>query len=254
MRITHVFEILFHNSYLRIAFILLFSLHCFAKPKRVGDITVPDGYERISYPAGSFSLWITELPLESTTVVHTFNGHAIWNGFYNVFAVVDMPLLFKQDLEQCADFGFRFWAEFHKQRNMLDKLYLFKYDGSKVFFKSTGKSLTQFLKWCMANANSHSIKKGCTDIAIAQAKPGDMIVQNEDGGIGHVSIIMDACESEKGDRLFLIGFSFMPAQQFHIEKADSRFGKNGWYSFDGFCRYLYESLNLGTPVLKRFKE
>jgi len=225
-----------------------------AQPKRVCDLPVPDGYKRISCPVNSYSLWVTQLPLESTTVVHTFNGDAIPKDYYNVSAVVRMPLLFKQDLEQCADFAFRFWAEYHNQRGLLHKLYLFKYDGSRLCFNTTGKSLNQFLKWCMANANSHSIKKGCDNIAVANAKPGDMIVQNENGGIGHVSIIMDACESEKGEKLFLVGFSFMPAQQFHIEKALSRFGKDGWYSFDGFCRFLREFLDLGTPVLKRFKE
>jgi hypothetical protein len=237
-----------------ILLLLAIPLSSWAQPQKVADIPAPGGFKRLSYSAGSYSSWITELPLESSTVVRTYKGDAIPDNYYKVFAVVDMPLLFKQDLEQCADFAFRFRAEYYKQRGLLDKLYLFKYDGSKLLFKNTGKSFTQFLKSCMVNANSHSIKKGCEEVAIAQAKPGDMVVQNENGGIGHVSIVMDACESEKGERLFLIGFSFMPAQQFHIEKADPRFGKEGWFSFEGFYRYLDESLGLGTPVLKRFNE
>jgi hypothetical protein len=242
------------RHFFAILLFIIIPLSSFAQPKKVADIPAPQGYKRLSYPSGSYSSWITELPLLSATVVHTYKGDAIPDNYYRVFAVVDMPLLFKQDLEQCADFAFRFRAEYYKRRNQLDKLSLFKYDGSNLTFKSTGKSFTQFLKSCMANANSHSIKKGCGTVDIAQAKPGDMIVQNENGGIGHVSIVMDACESEKGVRLYLIGFSFMPGQQFHIEKADSRFGKEGWFSFEGFYHYLDESLGLGTPVLKRFNE
>ena len=106
----------------------------------------------------------------------------------------------------------------------------------------------------MAHANSHSLKKACTDVTMTDLKPGDMIVQNQDGGIGHASVIMDVCESEKGERLYLIGFSFMPAQEFHIEKAKPEYGRQGWYSLDGFYDFLLEYLDLGVPVLKRFKK
>jgi hypothetical protein len=79
-----------------------------------------------------------------------------------------------------------------------------------------------------------------------------MIVQNENGGIGHVSMIMDACKNEKGEELYLIGYSFMPAQEFHIEGARPEYGKDGWFSIEGYYRYLADYLDLGKPVLRRF--
>ena len=83
-------------------------------------------------------------------------------------------------------------------------------------------------------------------------KPGDMIVQNRNGGIGHASVILDVCESKKGEKLYLIGYSFMPAQEFHIEKAEEKYGRDGWFTIEGYFRYLSEFLDFGEPVLRRF--
>ena len=81
-----------------------------------------------------------------------------------------------------------------------------------------------------------------------------MIVQNETGGIGHVSIVMNVAASEGKPDLYLIGFSFMPAQEFHIERASARYGVGGWFTMDGFQRFLKDRLDLGEPVLRRFPE
>jgi hypothetical protein len=104
----------------------------------------------------------------------------------------------------------------------------------------------------MVHANSHSIKKGAKELSAQDLQPGDMIVQNEGVGIGHVSVIMSVSQSRTGEKLFLIGFSFMPAQEFHIEYAKPKYGKDGWYTLEGFYWYLKENLNLGEPVLRRF--
>ncbi len=225
-----------------------------AAPKTIIELPVPRGYSRIDYPAGSYGNWITRLPVKEGKSVATYSGGFVADDYYNVMAIVDMPLLYKQDLEQCADWAFRFRAEFFRQTNRLDKLYLFDYNGNKKYFSKSGKSFSQFLKWTMSYANSYSIKKGCAEVPEADLKPGDMVVQNEKGGIGHVSVIVSVCESPEKNRLYLIGFSFMPAQEFHIEYAGVGFGKEGWYSLDGYYQFLREYLDLGALVLKRFEE
>ena len=225
---------------------------CWAQSRTVNELPVPRGYSRISYPSGSYSTWITRLPLKADKSIKAYDGSLVENIGYNVFGVVDLPLLYRQDLEQCADFAFRLWADYHLKNNLLDRLYLFDYEGNKSYFKSSGKSYSAFLKWTMAHANSHSIKKGCIIATEIDLMPGDMVVQNEAGGIGHVSVIMDVCESPEKKRLYLFGFSFMPAQEFHIEYAPTGYGKEGWYSLEGYYRYLSHYLDLGRPVLRRF--
>lgn len=44
----------------------------------------------------------------------------------------------------------------------------------------------------------------------------------------------------------------MPAQEFHVEYASEGYGSGGWFSLEGYYRYLKEYIDLGTPVLRRF--
>lgn len=225
-----------------------------SQKKNISNIPTPEGYIRKEYAEGTFSKWVQSLPFKEDNQVLSFDSSIIQYAYYHMYGVIDMPLLFKADLEQCADYCMRFWAEYHKSRNKLDKLYLFDYSGNKKKFKDSKKSFKSFLKWAFAYSNSFSLKKGCMKITVDKLKPGDMIVQNRTGGIGHVSMIMDMCESGEGERLYLIGYSFMPAQEFHVEKADEKYGKGGWFSVDGYFRYLSEFLDFGKPVLRRFPQ
>ena len=79
-----------------------------------------------------------------------------------------------------------------------------------------------------------------------------MFVQNKNGGIGHVSIIVDLAKSKTPGKpdLYRVGFSFMPAQEFHIEEASTN---EGWFTREEFENLLESRLgNLGKPVLRRF--
>ena len=222
------------------------------EPSIRNSIPVPQGYAREAYPSGSYSNWIQNLQLKTKPLILNYRGQAVESTFYQVFAVVRMPLLFQTDLEQCADFAMRFWAEYHRSAEKLDRLYLFDYGGHKIQFLQSGKSFTNFLKWAFSKTNSYSIKIGCRSVAADQLIPGDMLVQNEGGGVGHVSVVLDVCRSKGGNKLLLVGYSFMPAQEFHIERASDKYGTEGWYTVEGYIRYLFDNLNYGKPELRRF--
>jgi hypothetical protein len=243
-----------------ILFLLFFFAGVDAQDSTIRQkIPVPAGYARIEYPAGSYSGWIQSLPVKGDKTIAMHDGNTVGTlanlsyFHYNVFAVVKMPLLFTADLEQCADFAMRFWAEYHRQTNRLDRLYLFNYSGQRQMFAASGLTFAKFARRAFANSNSFSLKKGCAAVEDSALAPGDMFVQNRSGGIGHVSVIMDACASDKGEKLFLVGYSFMPAQEFHIEKARDEYGRGGWFTLLGYKRYLADNLDFGEPVLRRFK-
>jgi len=221
-------------------------------PGFVRDIPLPAGFARATFPAGSYMAWLSGLKLKSEPVVRTHAGEALPENRYSVFAVIDLPILFQEDLEQCADYCMRFWAEYHKASGNLDELFLFDYNGRKRLFRDSGLPFERYLRNSMAYSNSHSILKGGTPVADSDARPGDMFVQNETGRIGHVSMIVDMCAGAGGERLFLIGFSFMPAQEFHIEKAQEGFGLDGWFHLSGYRRFLAARYNFGEPHLRRF--
>jgi hypothetical protein len=234
--------------------ILLFNSNLISQEKTIYNyISPPEGYTRIEYNEGTFSNWIQSQLLKGDNTILKYNGDTIKQDFYNVFGVVKMPLLFTSNLEQCADYCMRFWAEFHRSFNTFDKLYLFDYNGKRKYYNNSNRTFRSFLKQAFAYSNSHSLKKGCKSIVKEELTAGDLIVQNETSGTGHVSMIMDICESEAGKKLYLIGYSFMPAQEFHIEKATDNYGAGGWFTLEGYFQYLSNFLNFGKPVLRRFE-
>lgn len=244
MRIRHTFSLL-----------LLFCVSILGigqEPTIRNTIPVPSGCQRESYTSVSYSNWIQNLQLKAKPIILDYRGQSVESQFYKIFGVVNMPLLFKADLEQCADFAMRLWAEYHKSAGTLDKLYLFDYSGQRKPFAQSGKSYAGFLKQAFAYSNSHSLKSGCKTITPDAIIPGDMFVQNTKGGIGHVSVVVDVCHSKQGKKLYLIGYSFMPAQEFHIEKAEDKYGVAGWFAYEGYIQYLLDNLNYGKPELRRF--
>lgn len=238
----------------KIFIILTLPLLAFAQqPKQVDEIPVPQGYKAMEYPAGSYSHWLTRRPLKNSLEIVDHAGRRVPAGSYSVYAVLDLPLLFTGDLEQCADYAMRLWAEHHKDTGRLDKLYLFDYNGRRQNYSASRLSYRNFLRRAFANSNSHSLKKGCAVADTSALVPGDMVVQNERGGVGHVSVVMNVCRNPAGQKLYLLGFSYMPAQEFHVEKALDGYGQDGWFTVEGYFRYLKDYMDLGTPVLRRFK-
>ena len=245
-------------KYLFCFFIFIISSVLTAQPK-ISQIKLPDGYKRITFPADSYSAYIQSLPLKKNRTI------ALWNGVklkpssvpYNVFAVIDKPILFKEDLEQCADYAMRFWADYHNANKKLKKLYLLTYVGEKKYYKNSNMSYLKFLRWHMVYSNSFSIKNGTKKISMKkELVPGDMFVQFKKGtgGIGHVSVIVDAAENKKGERIYLIGYSYMPAQEFHIEDAKDRNDTGAWFTKSGYVEFLMNNgfKIYGKPVIRRF--
>lgn len=232
---------------------MFIHINCVACQERTihSVIPVPSGYTRVEYQAGGFTHWIQHLPLKESTDIIGCRNQIISSADQFVWAVVDMPLLFvSQNLEQCADYCMRFWAEYHRAKNLLDRLYLFDYNGNRKMFRDSGKTFRRFLQWSFAYSNSHSLKRGCAEIQSDELSPGDMLVQNQTGGVGHVSMILDVCVNKDGAKLYLVGYSFMPAQEFHIEKANDFDGVAGWFTLEGAKHHL---LGFGLMVFRRFQ-
>ncbi|EMY77173.1 putative lipoprotein [Leptospira weilii serovar Ranarum str. ICFT] len=222
-----------------------------AAPTKVNEINLPSETTRIRFEKDSFPDFVQNLPLKSEPTLWTYKKENIIRR-YDTIAVLDLPLLFRDDLEQCADYSMRIWAEYHKRQNRLNRLYLFDYNGNRKSFSESGLSYSSFLRKAFVSSNSYSLKKGGKTISEKELRPGDLFVQNETGGIGHVSVILDSAQDRQGKRFFLIGFSFMPAQEIHIEKAPEEFGSRGWFTYSGFLSHLKESYPYGNPVLRRF--
>lgn len=102
-------------------------------PSKVNEIALPSESTRIRFKKNSFPDFVQNLPLKSDRTLWTYKKENIIRR-YDTIAILDVPLLFQSDLEQCADYTMRIWAEYHKQNNHLNRLYLFDYNGNQKFF------------------------------------------------------------------------------------------------------------------------
>ncbi|MBN2442708.1 MAG: hypothetical protein JXJ04_15235 [Spirochaetales bacterium] len=219
---------------------------------KVKDIPTPPGYKRIIYNENSFPRWLRQLPIKSGTDIIAFDGTTVSAHSFNLLAVVAKPLLFHTDLEQCADFCMRFWAEYFRDSGQSDLLYLFDYKGQRKYFTESTMDFTAFLRTAMSFTNPHSLQRGSQCVENTP-EPGNFFIQADNPSKGHTSLILDACRNSKGDRLYLIGFGYMPAQEFHIEKAYPDYGKAGWFSLKGYKQYLRDFYSdYGEIHLRRF--
>lgn len=66
-------------------------------------------------------------------------------------------------------------------------------------------------------------------------------------------MVVDQAMHESGLKVFLIDYSFMSAQQFHIEKASDDYGIGGWFTADGYQRHAQDVFGyFGKPQVMRF--
>ncbi len=235
---------------------LLLTLNVGAAEK-VSDIAPPSGFKRVANEANSYANYLRSLPLSTQSRVKLWNGSFLPHDYYQSLGIVDLPLLFDEDLEQCADFSMRLWSEYLKSIDSLKYLSLFDFYGRKKSFAKSGKSFQDYLYWHMKYSNSYSIKLGAERVSLlSELRAGDMFVQNDsEESIGHVSVVIDQATNNVGQSVYLVGYSFMPAQQFHIEEANEQYGPQGWFTADGYYRYAEDVFgSFGKPNLRRYQK
>ena len=166
------------------------------------------------------------------------------------FAVVDLDTG-SRDLQQCADAVMRLRAEYLWSQEHYDQL-SFNFtngtpapwrkweqgfrpvvNGNKVSWqqKATPASdYDSFRKWLdrvFVYAGSASLARELDRVGQPQqVRAGDVFLKG--GFPGHAVLVLDVAEDNQGNRVFLLGQSYMPAQQFHVlHGPESR--QNPWY-------------------------
>ena len=158
----------------------------------------------------------------------------------------------ERDRQQCADAALRLRCEFLYATEQYDKInfhltngdefpyakyrkgYRLKVEGNSTSLVKTANadnSYAVFRKYCdilFAYAGTISVEKESQTIPKEDMRIGDIFVIG--GSPGHCVIVMDMCEDADGSKMFLLGQSYMPAQQIHILKNPT--SENPWYSLD----------------------
>ena len=223
--------------------------HIFTQPaslEKVSGIAPPEGYKRIVLKEDSFGEWLRNIPLKKDSRVYLYNGLLKKNQSAQ-FAVLNMPIG-KKDLQQCADAVMRLRSEYlFSQKRYTDIEFR---DNANRSYKWTGKDdrtgferyLENVFGWC----GSASLEKQLRPVVtIQEMQPGDVFIKG--GFPGHAMIVIDVAVNNKGNKVFMLAQSYMPAQDIHIVKNQMNEKLNPWYEVN-------DAKQLITPEWRFYKD
>jgi len=234
----------------------------------------PTGARRLKSKSNSFSSYLRDLKLKDIDdLVHYYNGDSKpkANTYVSVF---DLKIGDK-DLHQCADGIIRLHAEYlWKQEKYTDIYYNFT-NGFKVEYtkwmdgnrmeitgnktkwekikspSNTYDDLWQYLELIFTYAGTASLSKELASIDFADMKIGDVLIQG--GHPGHAVLIIDmAIDTTTGKKYFMLGQSYMPAQDFQILANNSNSKISPWYELDTANPIVTPEWTFYKSDLKRF--
>ncbi len=233
--------------------------------RTVGSILCPPGFSRIPLAPGSLAAYTRRLPLKAPDIpVKSWDGRVMRQA-REVHGVVDWPA--PSRIQQCADVAIRLHAEYLLARRELSRIsyrslsndwlrytawlrgrYYLNRAGTHILYKPTIKTrkntravFEKYLRFVMLYANSASLARDLECIGEDRLLPGNLYIQPDPsgrGGIGHVSVIMDICRNPQGERRYLFGYGFIPAQDFHLPLSGEGAGSRGWFTLKGFKKHV----------------
>lgn len=209
----------------------------------------PEGFERKDVDSASFAAYLRHLPLKPPgSKVRYYNGEIKSNDVY--VAVVDMDIG-KKDLQHCADAVMRLKGEYLYGRKAYDEISFtltngFKLDyseymngnrlvvtGNKTSWKksaapsNTYEDFRKYMEVVFTYAGTLSLSKSLHPRDMKALSIGDVFIQG--GSPGHAVVVVDVAENVKGEKVFMLAQSYMPAQETQILKNFSEPEISPWY-------------------------
>ncbi|HEY9178464.1 MAG TPA: DUF4846 domain-containing protein [Flavipsychrobacter sp.] len=234
----------------------------------------PDGYRRSA--VDGFGNYLRSLPLQPHGhAVHLYDGTKKGNQAVHA-AVVKMDVGSK-DLQQCADAVMRLRAEYLYATGEFDKIsfnftngfpaafsqwkkgYKIAVNGNNVSWVPSDNadggysSFRQYLNRVFMYAGTLSLSRQMKKIPYSELRPGDVLIQG--GSPGHAIIVVDMAQNVRGEKVFLLAQSYMPAQEIHVLVNPGNETISPWYSAAGIHTTIHTpEWNFTVGDLKRFIE
>lgn len=211
----------------------------------------PEGYVTVKSAEGTFAFYLQNLPLKPPgTDVLLYNKNIKPHKVHA--AVVDMEIGDK-NLQQCADAVMRLRAEylfhngqkqdigFHFTNGFLAKYAEWmkgnrmKVEGNDTYWVKQAepdesyKSFRRYMDLIFTYAGTKSLEKELKPVPQASdIQIGDVFIQG--GSPGHAVIVVNMARNGKGEKLFMLAQSYMPAQDIHILQNPNDSHISPWYS------------------------
>lgn len=197
--------------------------------RNVGAIGVPAGFVRLPCKAGSFGYWLRKVPLKSDNRVFLYDGRLKTNQQAQ-YAVMDISVG-DRDLQQCADAVMRLRAEFLFGQKRFSDIVFIDNLGKRYAWAGGGDktNFSRYLDRVFGMCGTASLEKQLRPGSMKNIEPGDVLIKG--GFPGHAMIVTDVVVNEKGDRLFMLSQSYMPAQDIHVVK-NPHANNSPWYKAD----------------------
>lgn len=218
-------------------------------------IATPVGFKRVEAKKGGLVEWLRNLPtLPGRGTVMRYDGLKKANqDAHHLILNIDVG---KKDLQQCADAAMRLRAEYLLASKQEGKIHFNFTSGdncqwskwkqgvrpvvrSKVSWVTSAqpdgsyKNFRKYMDMVYTYAGTASLSRELKKVSLIDIQPGDLFIQG--GHPGHAVTVMDVCKNEKGEKMFLLSQSYMPAQQIHILINPKDYdrdnpGGNPWYA------------------------
>jgi hypothetical protein len=270
-----------------LSFIFIFSIFIFSACGQSNDtelikpdgktisqrINTPRGFNRTEVESDSYEYYLRNLALKADgSKVRFYNG-VLKPNFWVYTAVVDMEIG-ERNLQQCADAAMRLRAEYLYKNNKFDQIHFnftngfrvdysqwmtgkrIVVDGNKSYWKeqttasNTYSSFRKYMDIIFAYAGTLSLAKEMSPVNIQDIQIGDVFIQG--GSPGHAVIVVDLAADTKGNRIFLLAQSYMPAQDIHILNNPNNKKISPWYSTNFEGELVTPEWTFKKTDLKRF--
>lgn len=217
--------------------------------KKIIEIPLPDGFERVSNPRGSFGSWLRGVGLKKDRTVYLYNGLPKPNQSAQ-YAVLDIATGNK-DLQQCADAIMRLRAEYLFSQKKFDQIVFFDNKGKSYRWKA-GADKTNFqryLEQVFGMCGTASLEKQLKPVPISHIQPGDVFIKG--GFPGHAMIVVDVAKNKAGKTIYMLAQSYMPAQDIHIVKNPAN-PDSPWYNAGEMAEIVTPEWTFTRQQLRRW--
>jgi len=237
-------------------------------------VLLPEGYHRKAYPNGSFQEYLRQYPLKKHgSSIINFDGSKYFAQHWHD-AILEVPVP-TNGLQQCADALMRLRAEYLWDQNRKNEIgfnftsghycswkkyaegFRPKINGNKVTFHKTAPpnaskaNFYKYLNLIYTYAGTLSLHTELPKVQIKDLRIGDMLVKP--GSPGHIEIIVDKIENDKGDKLYLLAQGNTPAQNVCLLKNFEDTSISPWYRFKENNAVYTPSYYFEKATFVRFK-
>lgn len=206
----------------------------------------PEGFKRLEVREGSFAKWLRGLPLQPDGSPVLYHDGRVRRNSSHV-GVVRLDVLDRN--QECADAIIRLRSEYLWSLGRADEIcfnfsngdpccwkrwrmgWRPRVEGNRVSWIQTEDNddsrevFIEYLKKVFKYAGTASLSNELASVSPDQLQIGDVIIWG--GFPGHAVLVLDMVKNAMGEKMMLLGQSYMPAQEFHILKNPQSSGSPG---------------------------